>query len=89
MNPEKRSGKIDVTLTEMTPFQKLSAFDQPQETSNAGDSTNVGKFETKGVDGKDYTEKVFSDYDLTLRMFYYLVFSMSMRFRNWKNSMKR
>ena len=50
----------------MTPFQKLSAFDQPQETSNAGDSTNVGKFETKGVDGKDYTEKVFSDYDLTL-----------------------
>jgi thiol-disulfide isomerase/thioredoxin len=31
-----------------------------------GDSTNVGKFETKGVDGKDYTEKVFSDYDLTL-----------------------
>lgn len=55
-----------MTLTEMTPFQKLSAFDQPQETSNAGDSTNVGKFETKGVDGKDYTEKVFSDYDLTL-----------------------
>ena len=50
----------------MTPFQQLSAFDQPQETSNAGDSTNVGKFETKGVDGKDYTEKVFSDYDLTL-----------------------
>ena len=57
---------IEVTLTEMTPFQMLSAFDQPQETGNAGDSTNVGKFETKGVDGKDYTEKVFSDYDLTL-----------------------
>ena len=57
---------IEVTLTEMTPFQMLSAFDQPQESSNAGDSTNVGKFETKGVDGKDYTEKVFSDYDLTL-----------------------
>ena len=50
----------------MTPFQQLSAFDQPQDTSNAGDSTTVGKFETKGVDGKDYTEKVFSDYDLTL-----------------------
>ena len=63
---KKEVEKIDVTLTEMTPFQKLSAFDQPQETSNAGDSTNVGKFETKGVDGKDYTEKVFSDYDLTL-----------------------
>ena len=63
---KKEVEEIDVTLTEMTPFQKLSAFDQPQETSNAGDSTNVGKFETNGVDGKDYTEKVFSDYDLTL-----------------------
>ena len=46
-----------MTLTEMTPFQQLSAFDQPQDISNAGDSTTVGKFETKGVDGKDYTEK--------------------------------
>ena len=63
---KKEVEKIDVTLTEMTPFQQLSAFDQPQETSNAGDSTTVGKFKTKGVDGKDYTEKVFSDYDLTL-----------------------
>ena len=63
---KKEVEEIDVTLTEMTPFQHHFAFDQPQETSNAGDSTNVGKFETKGVDGKDYTEKVFSDYDLTL-----------------------
>ena len=63
---KKEVEKIDVTLTEMTPFQQLSAFDQPQDTSNADDSTTVGKFETKGVDGKDYTEKVFSDYDLTL-----------------------
>ena len=63
---KKEVDKIDVTLTEMTPFQQLSAFDQPQDTSNAGDSKTVGKFETKGVDGKDYTEKVFSDYDLTL-----------------------
>ena len=63
---KKEVEKIDVTLTEMTPFQQLSAFDQPQDTSNAGDSKTVGKFETKGVDGKDYTEKVFSDYELTL-----------------------
>ena len=63
---KKEVEKIDVTLTEMTPFQQLSAFVQPQDTRYAGDSTNVGKFETKGVDGKDYTEKVFSDYDLTL-----------------------
>ena len=63
---KKEVEKIDVTLTDMTPFQQLSAFDQPQDTSNTGDSTTVGKFETKGIDGKDYTEKVFSDYDLTL-----------------------
>ena len=63
---KKEVEEIDVTLTEMTPFQHHFAFDQPQETSNEGDSTAVGKFKTKGVDGKDYTEKVFSDYDLTL-----------------------
>ena len=63
---KKEVEEIDVTLTEMTPFQHHFAFDQPQETSNEGDSTTVGKFKTKGVDGKDYTEKVFSDYDLTL-----------------------
>ena len=64
---KKEVEEIDVTLTEMTPPQQLSAFDQPQDTSsNAEDSATVGKFETKGIDGKDYTEKVFSDYDLTL-----------------------
>ena len=63
---KKEVEEIDVTLTDMTPFQQLSAFDQPQDTSNTGDSITVGKFETKGIDGKDYTEKVFSDYDLTL-----------------------
>lgn len=64
---KKEVEEIDVTLTEMTPPQQLSAFDQPQDTSsNAENSTTVGKFETKGIDGKDYTEKVFSDYDLTL-----------------------
>ena len=63
---KKEVEEIDVTLTEMTPFQHHFAFDQLQETSNEGDSTTVGKFKTKGVDGKDYTEKVFSDYDLTL-----------------------
>ena len=63
---KKEVEEIDVTLTDMTPFQQLSAFDQPQDTSNTGDSTTVGKFETKGIDGKDYAEKVFSDYDLTL-----------------------
>ena len=50
---------IEVTLTEMTPFQMLSAFDQPQDTSDsteATEGTNVGKFETTGVDGK--TEKI-------------------------------
>ena len=64
---KKEVEKIDVTLTEMTPFQQLSAFDQPQDTSvNPEDVKSVGKFETTGIDGKTYTEKVFSDYDLTL-----------------------
>ncbi len=63
---KKEVEKIDVTLTEMTPFQQLSAFDQPQDTSNAGDSTTVAKLDTNGLAGKHYTEKVFSDYDLTL-----------------------
>ena len=64
---KKEVEKIDVTLTEMTPFQQLSAFDQPQDTSvNPEDTKSVGKFETTGIDGKTYTEKVFSDYDLTL-----------------------
>ena len=60
---------IEVTLTEMTPFQMLSAFDQPQETSDdtdAAEGTNVGKFETTGVDGKTYTQDIFSKYDLTM-----------------------
>ena len=60
---------IEVTLTEMTPFQMLSAFDQPQDTSDSTDAaegTNVGKFETTGVDGKTYTQDIFSKYDLTM-----------------------
>ena len=60
---------IEVTLTEMTPFQNLSAFDQPQDTSDSTDGaevTNVGKFETTGVDGKTYTQDIFSKYDLTM-----------------------
>ena len=60
---------IEVTLTEMTPFQMLSAFDQPQDTSDsteAAEGTNVGKFETTGVDGKTYTQDIFSKYDLTM-----------------------
>ena len=51
----------------MTPYQNISVFEQPQDTSvNPEDVKSVGKFETTGIDGKTYTEKVFSDYDLTL-----------------------
>ena len=66
---KKEVEEIDVTLTEMTPFQQLSAFDQPQDTSDSTDAaegTNVGKFETTGVDGKTYTQDIFSKYDLTM-----------------------
>ena len=63
----KELEEIKTTITEMTPYQNTSVFDQPQDTSvNPEDVTSVGKFETTGIDGKTYTEEVFSDYDLTL-----------------------
>ena len=55
---------IETTLGEMTPFNGQSAFEQPQTA--ASDANNVGSFETTDIDGNAYTEKVFSDYDLTL-----------------------
>ena len=62
----KELEKIKTDITEMTPYQNISVFDQPQDTSsNPEDVKSVGKFETTGIDGKTYTEKVFSDYDLT------------------------
>ena len=42
-----------------------SVFDMPAENANP-DAENVGAFETTDIDGNAYTEKVFSDYDLTL-----------------------
>ena len=63
----KELEKIKTDITEMTQYQNISVFDQPQDTSsNPEDVKSVGKFETTGIDGKTYTEKVFSDYDLTL-----------------------
>ena len=63
----KELEEIKTTITEMTPYQNTSVFDQPQDASvNSDDVTSVGKFETTGIDGKTYTEEVFSDYDLTL-----------------------
>ena len=63
----KELENIKTDITEMAPYQNISVFDQPQDTSvNPEDTKSVGKFETTGIDGKTYTEKVFSDYDLTL-----------------------
>lgn len=56
--------KIETTLTEMTPFNGQSAFEQP--AASTSDADTVGTFETTDIDGNAYTEKVFSDYDLTL-----------------------
>ena len=51
----------------MTPFQQISVFDEPQDTTaSSEDADSVGSFETTGIGGDTYTEKVFSDYDLTL-----------------------
>ena len=62
----KELEDIETTFTEMTPFNgRQSAFDEPSEATNT-DAQNVGSFETTDIDGNTYTEKVFSDYDLTL-----------------------
>lgn len=61
----KAVSEIEMTITDMTPFQQTSAFEQPQDT-NGADAATVGKFETKGIDGEIYTEDVFGKYDLTL-----------------------
>lgn len=64
---KKEVEEIDPTITDMAPFQRISVFDEPQDTANSGENaTSVGKFETTGIDGDTYTEKVFSDHDLTL-----------------------
>ena len=55
---------IKTTLGEMTPFNGQSAFEQPQTATS--DADKVGTVETTDIDGNTYTEKVFSDYDLTL-----------------------
>ena len=58
--------QIEVTLTDMTTFSnRQSVFDQPTEGANM-DAENVGTFETTDINGNNYTESVFSDYDLTL-----------------------
>ena len=63
----KEIEEIDPTITEMAPLQQLSVFDKPQDTSVDPEAVaSVGKFESTGIDGDTYTEKVFSDYDLTL-----------------------
>lgn len=55
--------QITVNITEIAPFQQISAFEQPFEESNA---TNVGEFTTQDIHGETYTQKLFEDYDLTM-----------------------
>lgn len=55
--------QITVTITEMAPFQNISAFDQPYEKS---DATNAGTFTTQDINGETYTQELFQDYDLTM-----------------------
>ena len=62
---KKAVSEIKTTFTDMAPFQQISVFEQPQDTSGK-DVTSVGDFESKGIDGETYTKDVFSKYDLTL-----------------------
>lgn len=61
----KAVSEIETTFTDVTPFQQISLFEQPQDNSGK-DVTSVGDFESKGIDGETYTKDVFSKYDLTL-----------------------
>lgn len=61
----KAVSEIKTAFTDMAPFQQISVFEQPQDTSGK-DVTSVGDFECKGIDGETYTKDVFSKYDLTL-----------------------
>ena len=62
---KKAVSEIKTTFTDMAPFQQISVFEQPQDTSGK-DVTSVGDFQSKGIDGETYTKDVFSKYDLTL-----------------------
>ena len=54
----KELEKIKTDITEMTPYQNISVFDQPQDTSvNPEDVKSVGKFETTGIEWKNIYRK--------------------------------
>lgn len=48
--------EIQATLTEITPPQQLSAFDQPQ--AEASTDTAVGNFQMNDVDGTSYDQSL-------------------------------
>ena len=56
--------EIQATLTEITPPQQLSAFDQPQ--AEASTDTAVGNFQMNDVDGTSYDQSLFADNEVTL-----------------------
>ena len=62
----KELEEIKTEFTDMAEFQQITVFDKPQEGVSRESVTSLGTFETTGIDGKTYTEDVFSDYDLTL-----------------------
>ncbi len=61
----KEVEAIKTEFTDMTKFQQISVFDQPQK-ERTENMSSLGSFEMTGIDGKTYTEDVFRDYDLTL-----------------------
>ena len=66
---EKLVKEVEAIKTEFTniaEFQQISVFDEPQQTENVENVSSLGSFEMTGIDGKTYTEEVFSEYDLTL-----------------------
>ncbi len=61
----KMVEEIKTTITDMADFQQISVFETVKQAETS-DAASVGTFETTGIDGETYTEKIFSDHDLTM-----------------------
>ena len=69
---EELKNELEKTEVMLTTMQKMeegmgkTAFSEGRMDTANGDKSNVGKFKTTDVSGKEYTEDIFKEYDLTL-----------------------
>lgn len=58
---ELRQTAMDITITEMTPFDGESSFDMPRAVISS-----LGQFTTQTIAGEDVTQEIFQGHQLTL-----------------------